>query len=194
MSNSQQSTQVKVIRFLQKFVVSTFVVFSFLAYAVHERLSPSDAAANTLPPTPDAAAQTVPDAPQAQLTPQVSFGAPGAPTAPPAPTTAPSPMTAQVKTNGQYKDGSYTGPQVNAFWGMVQVKAVVQNGKLANVQVLQYPSDRRTSVRINSIALPDLQSEAIQAQNANVDMISGATLTSQAFIQSLQAALTKAKS
>jgi uncharacterized protein with FMN-binding domain len=94
---------------------------------------------------------------------------------------------------GQYKDGAYTGPRVNADWGWVQVKAIVQNGQIADVQFLQYPSDRRTSQRINSIAMPYLQTEAIQAQNANVDLISGATLTSEAFVESLQVALASAR-
>jgi uncharacterized protein with FMN-binding domain len=58
---------------------------------------------------------------------------------------------------------------------------------------LLYPNDRRTSIRINATAVPDLQQEAIQAQSANVDIISGATLTSQAFVQSLQVALNSAK-
>ncbi len=95
--------------------------------------------------------------------------------------------------NGQYKDGTYTGPEVDATYGLVQVQAVVQNGKIANVQFLEYPNDRRTSVRINSYAVPYLQQEAVQVQSANVDWITGATLTSQAFQMSLQAALAKAK-
>jgi uncharacterized protein with FMN-binding domain len=75
----------------------------------------------------------------------------------------------------------------------VQVKAVIQAGKIADVQFLQYPNDRRTSIRINNIAMPYLITEAIQAQSAQVDVISGATLTSQAFAQSLQSALATAK-
>lgn len=75
----------------------------------------------------------------------------------------------------------------------MQVKATIQNGKIAAVQFLQYPSDRRTSQRINLQVMPYLQTEAIKAQNANVDVISGATLTSQAFIRSLQSALNTAK-
>ncbi len=76
---------------------------------------------------------------------------------------------------------------------MVQVNTVIQNHKIAGVQLLQFPNDRRTSQRINAIAIPYLQQEAIQAQSANVDIISGATLTSQAFAQSLQTTLDKAR-
>ena len=74
----------------------------------------------------------------------------------------------------------------------MQVQATVQNGKIAQVQFLQYPTDRRTSQQINAIAVPDLQQEAIQAQSANVDIISGATLTSEGFQMSLQSALANA--
>jgi uncharacterized protein with FMN-binding domain len=60
---------------------------------------------------------------------------------------------------------------------------------LASVSFLQYPSDRGTSQRISAQAMPILQSEAIQAQSANVDVVSGATQISQGFISSLAQAL-----
>src|SRR5258708_13680180 len=84
-----------------------------------------------------------------------------------------------------YKDGSYTGRVADAQWGYIQVKAVIQNGKITDVQFLQYPNDRNHSIAINNYADPLLTSEAIQAQSANVDAVSGATDTSDAFIQSL---------
>ena len=85
-------------------------------------------------------------------------------------------------------------PVVDAYYGLVQIQAVVQGGRLAGIKVLQYPSDRRTSVFINRQALPMLRDEVVTAQSANVDIISGATLTSEAFIRSLDAALRQAKS
>lgn len=85
-----------------------------------------------------------------------------------------------------------TGSSADAYYGTVQVQAVVQGGKLVTVNFLQYPSDRRTSQYINGAAMPMLQSEAIQAQSANVSGVSGATDTSQAFIQSLGSALAQA--
>lgn len=93
-----------------------------------------------------------------------------------------------------YADGVYTGPTADAYYGIIQIQAVVQNGQLTALKVLKYPSDRRTSVNINRQALPMLRDEAISAQSANVDIISGATLTSRAFIQSLRGALKKASS
>jgi uncharacterized protein with FMN-binding domain len=106
----------------------------------------------------------------------------------PAASAPPAPPTAL------YRDGSYSGDSVNAYFGNVQVEAVIGGGKLASVKILDYPQDRGTSVRINSAALPQLVQEAISSQSANVDIVSGATQTSQAFEQSLASALAKAKS
>ena len=184
MSKRQPTRAFNPVRTMQKFAVSAFVVFTFVAYAVHEQLVSAGSAANTAAPANNAAAQPLSDSPQA------------APTAAAAPTTPSSSVAsnpAPAQPVGQYKNGTYTGPEVDAFYGLVKVQAVVQNGKLANVRFLEYPNDRRTSVRINSVAVPYLQSEAVQAQGTNVDFISGATLTSEAFVESLQAALDTAK-
>jgi uncharacterized protein with FMN-binding domain len=89
-------------------------------------------------------------------------------------------------------DGTYTGPTVDAYYGEVQVQAIVQGGRLTAIKVLRYPSDRRTSLYINRQALPRLRDEVIRAQSAHVDIVSGATLTSRAFIRSLDAALKQA--
>jgi len=101
---------------------------------------------------------------------------------------------APVAQAGTYKDGSYRGSVADAYYGNVQVQANVQNGQLVSVKILQYPSDRNTSRYINSQALPMLRQEAIQAQTSQIDFISGATLTSNAFVQSLATALSQAQS
>lgn len=93
-----------------------------------------------------------------------------------------------------FVDGTYTGPVTDAYYGLIQIQASIQGGRLTALKVLKYPSDRRTSVSINRQALPMLRDEAISAQSARVDIISGATLTSRAFIQSLGGALKKASS
>ncbi len=110
-----------------------------------------------------------------------------------APASAPVPAPAPQKPAGQYVDGSYTGSQADAYYGTVQVEAIIQNGQLADVKFLQYPDTHSTSVYINEQVMPMLVQEAIQAQNANVNGVSGATFTSQAFVQSLASALTQAK-
>ena len=92
-----------------------------------------------------------------------------------------------------YKDGTYTGNVADAFYGNIQVQAVISSGKITDVRFLQYPNDRTRSIAINTLAMPNLHQEAIQTQDANVNIISGATDTSNAFIQSLSSALSQAK-
>ncbi len=96
------------------------------------------------------------------------------------------------QSSGQYRNGTYTGPSVNVYYGNVQVAAVITGGKLADVKILQYPNDRSTSIQIADYALPQLTQEAISAQSAQVNGVSGASATSQGFVQSLGAALSKA--
>lgn len=91
-----------------------------------------------------------------------------------------------------FKDGTFTGPVADAFYGNVQVAAVIQGGKIVSVNVLQSPGDRSRSIAINSQAMPILQSEAVQTQSASVDIVSGATDSSSAFISSLGSALSQA--
>ncbi len=92
-----------------------------------------------------------------------------------------------------YKDGVFTGDPAEILWGIVQVKAVIQSGKIADVQFLQMPFDRARSVEITDMAKPLLKSEAIEAQSAQVDLVSSATMTSFGFRQTLASALAKAK-
>jgi uncharacterized protein with FMN-binding domain len=92
-----------------------------------------------------------------------------------------------------YKNGTYNGSVEDAFYGMVQVQVVVLGGKITSVNFLQYPNDNRTSQFVNSQAMPMLQQEAIQAQSAQVNGVSGASATSQAFQVSLANALAQAK-
>jgi uncharacterized protein with FMN-binding domain len=107
------------------------------------------------------------------------------------PGTTPTPGTTS-SSGSTYKNGTYTGNVVDAQWGVVQVQVVIQNGKITSVQFLQYPNERNRSVEINNYADPILVNEAIQAQSAKVDIVSGATDTSEAFIQSLSNALSQA--
>jgi uncharacterized protein with FMN-binding domain len=110
---------------------------------------------------------------------------------PPTPALQPATSTAAAD-NGGLKDGTYTGSSENAYYGRVQVKVTVASHRIAAVDVLDYPKDRRTSRYINSQALPLLQQEVIAANSANVDTISGATLTSEAYLRSLNRALSQA--
>lgn len=84
---------------------------------------------------------------------------------------------------------SFDGSVVNTRYGPVQVQIQVTNGALTDVAVVQYPDADRKSVRINEQALPTLRSEALTAQSARVDTVSGATYTSDGYAQSLQSAI-----
>lgn len=110
----------------------------------------------------------------------------------PSPTPAPVVLPPQKKT-GIYNDGVYTGSVADAYYGNVQVKAVITNGRLSDVLFLDYPQDRNTSIRINLRALPILRQEAISVQSANVNGVSGASATSPAFSESLTYALNQAR-
>jgi uncharacterized protein with FMN-binding domain len=87
---------------------------------------------------------------------------------------------------------TYTGSVAQTRWGPVQVKITVQGGKITKVMVLQQPNGNPRDAEINSQALPILIDETVQAQSANIDMVSGATVTSDGYVRSLQAALDEA--
>ena len=82
-----------------------------------------------------------------------------------------------------------TGPVANTYWGPVQVKVVIDKGKITDVVALQLPSHAAQSRWINDQAEPMLHDEALQAQSADLDWIGGATVTWQGYVASLQAAL-----
>jgi uncharacterized protein with FMN-binding domain len=92
----------------------------------------------------------------------------------------------------KYHDGVYTGRSADAYYGNVQVQVTIKTGQIAAVQFLDYPHDQENSRNINSAAMPTLKSEALAAQSAQIDTVSGATETSQAFIESLKSALSQA--
>lgn len=97
--------------------------------------------------------------------------------------------TATTATSGQIADGTYVGQASSNRWGTVQVQAVYSGGQLVDVQILSYPDGDRKSVQINQRALPTLIDEAITAQSADVDTVSGATYTSRSYTESLQSAI-----
>lgn len=87
---------------------------------------------------------------------------------------------------------TYAGGTAQTQWGPVQVQITVKNGKITASDVLQVPSGNPRDDEINSYAVPVLNSEVVATQNANIDMVSGATVTSDGYIQSLQSALDQA--
>ena len=110
----------------------------------------------------------------------VALAAPGAALA----KTKPKKKAAVVRT--------IQGPSVGMQWGNIQVTVKVKGKKIVAISAT-YPTERPRSQFINSQAIPWLRQEVLKAQSANVQLIGGATMTSQAYAQSLQAALNAAK-
>lgn len=97
-------------------------------------------------------------------------------------------------SSGRAATGSSTvaGAAVDTRFGPVQVQITVTGGKVTAASVLQVPNQERRDQMINSMAVPILNSEAVAAQSARIDAVSGATVTSGGYIKSLQSAIDKA--
>jgi uncharacterized protein with FMN-binding domain len=91
-------------------------------------------------------------------------------------------------------DGSFLGKAFDAYYGYVQVQANIKSGRLVSVDVVQFPNHTRTSKLINNQALPMLETMVVQAQTTRVNAVSGATLTSDAYLKSLRSAILQAAS
>lgn len=92
-------------------------------------------------------------------------------------------------TKRGYSDGTVTGQDVSTRYGDVQVQVTISGGAITDVTALQLPDGDGHSSRISSAVEPMLRSMALQAQSANIDLVSGATYTSGAYRESLQSAL-----
>ncbi|MET9117793.1 FMN-binding protein [Streptomyces longwoodensis] len=105
-------------------------------------------------------------------------------------TAAPAPApSSSASASGASGTRTVTGESVQTRWGPVQVRVTVTDGKLTDVTAVAYPQDNPRDQQINSYALPELRSEALRAQSADVDTVSGATYTSDGYRESLQSAL-----
>jgi uncharacterized protein with FMN-binding domain len=155
-------------------------------------------ASPTIATTPAAAA-----APSAGATPATSAKTAAPATAAKSPVTAAkapvtsastaAPATAAPKEAFGLAAGTFQGDVIDTRWGPVQVAATVANGKITNVTTLASPNDKQKSISINNRATPILRTEALSAQSANIDGVSGATYTSEGYAQSLQSALDQAR-
>ncbi|WP_138759851.1 FMN-binding protein [Modestobacter altitudinis] len=87
---------------------------------------------------------------------------------------------------------TFTGDSASTRWGPVQVEITVAGGTITDVSVVDYPSGNGKDQQINARALPVLVQETLDAQSADIDMVSGATVTSDGYLESLQSALDQA--
>ena len=140
-----------------------------------------------------ASAGTAPASASGPAAAPLSASGPTASTRPGA-TAAPAPSTAPAAGSGgtALKNGTVTGQVVQTRFGSVQVQVTIAAGKITDVTALQLPNDRQRSAEISGIVEPMLKSEALTAQSAQIDLVSGATYTSDGYAQSLQSALDQA--
>jgi uncharacterized protein with FMN-binding domain len=114
------------------------------------------------------------------------------------PTTAPTKTATQVQTKTPTRSaapttkaasGTFLGSSVQTRYGPVQIKITYAAGRVTGVVAVQLPSGRSRDAEINNYAVPILESETLAAQSANINSVSGATYTSDGYVQSLQSAL-----
>lgn len=128
--------------------------------------APSEPARTAPPPTPSATSGARTPTPTSRLV-------------TPVPTAAGTPADS----------GTFSGTTIDTRYGPVQVRIIVSGQKVVDVQAVQLPRDRARSAYISQYSAPLLRTEAIQAQNARIDIVSGATYTSIAYGRSLDSAL-----
>ena len=99
-----------------------------------------------------------------------------------------SSRTGQTATGAS---AQFVGPLAPDPYGDVQVQITVQAGKIVEVVAVAMPVGGHSG-RISNFVAPILRTQALTAQSANIDGVSGATYTSRAYTASLQGALDKA--
>ncbi|MDT4929069.1 MAG: hypothetical protein QOF92_1936 [Pseudonocardiales bacterium] len=117
---------------------------------------------------------------------------PGTGASGPSSSVAAGPSSSTGSSSSSAATKTVTGASVDTRWGPVQVKITVSGGKITNATAVVYPQNNSRDQEINAVAIPTLQQESVGRNNANIDMVSGATYTSQGFIGSLQDALNQA--
>jgi uncharacterized protein with FMN-binding domain len=102
--------------------------------------------------------------------------------------------TGSARSTGQAAaaNDTITGDVAQTRWGPVQVQLEVSGSTITNVTILQYPDSNGRDIEIANYSLPQLIQETLDAQGDSISMISGATYTSQGYLQSLQSALDQA--
>ncbi|MGD1003123.1 MAG: FMN-binding protein [Minisyncoccia bacterium] len=161
---------------MKKYIIAGVLVVAFVAYLIFANRSSTPITAMPAAGTPTTTPNTIGPTSLPTTTPPSGNPPSGSPSA----------------STGQYKDGTYTGAVADAFYGNLQAAVTIQGGAITDVTFPQAPSNGHSG-EVAAQALPILKQEAIVAQSANVNIVSGATQDSQAFQQSLASALAQAK-
>jgi uncharacterized protein with FMN-binding domain len=122
----------------------------------------------------------------AASTPKAGSGSAGTPKSAGTPSSAASPGRTGTATSSTK---TITGDAAQTRYGPVQVQITVTNGAVTNVTAVDYPQNDPRDFQINSFAIPQLDQEATAAKSTSIDFVSGATYTSEGYVQSLQNAL-----
>jgi len=168
------------------------LLLSFKTPAEVSQVQDGAVVATPASPTPTAATPAPTAAPVAVDPPATATPAPTVAADPTAPAAAETP-TATTSPTTAYRDGIVDGPAVQIRWGSVQVRVTISGGAITDVTALQLPTGDPHSSEISERAAPVLRSAALAAQSAEITILSGATYTSLAYAQSLQAALDSAR-
>jgi uncharacterized protein with FMN-binding domain len=115
-----------------------------------------------------------------------------APTTTATTTTAKATAAPKKKKKTSTAAKTVTGAGVETRYGPVQVRITVKGGRITAAAAVQYPYGDSRSAQISSYAIPTLNQEAVAAGSASIDMVSGASYTSDGYLRSLQSALTAA--
>ena len=165
---------------MKRATIVTGVTVVGIAWLLNYKVAPHQLTAlSPASPTQGPGNPAIPSASPEATSPPVS------PSAVPTPSPSPSPSPTALS-------GTFTGADVPNRFGDVQVRVVISNGRITDVQAVQLPTDRAESAYISQQVGPWLRTEALQAQSATIDIISGATYTSQSYAQSLESALQQA--
>ena len=166
---------------MKRAVIATGATVLGVAWLLtYKAVPPQIGALARVPPTPSAGNTSPSPSASPFATPSPSV----TPLATPSP--SPTPSTSTIV------NGTFTGADAANFFGDVIVRVVISNGHITDVQAVKLPTDRAYSAYVSQVAGPLLRTEALQAQSATIDIISGATYTSQSYAQSLESALQQA--
>jgi uncharacterized protein with FMN-binding domain len=117
---------------------------------------------------------------------------PGIVSATTAPSAAPSTASSAAAPQPAARDVTVNGSVARTRWGPVQVQVRIAGGRIVEVTALEVPNGNSRDDEINGYAVPQLRQEVLDAQSADIDAVSGATVTSDGYRESLQAALDSA--
>ena len=120
-----------------------------------------------------------------------STGAPPEPSSPSSRSSR-SPSSRSPSAAASATSSTYTGAAVDTRWGVVQVQITVDNATITSADAVQLPQGNPRDQQINAYAVPVLDQEVLRRQSADIDVVSGATVTSEGYLQSLQSAIDQA--